>query len=199
MAVNGYLVTIKQAIGGVPFENVLAIYDTANTVPETLVTAVQEAWVAEGSFGDVVQTTDVDYLGSNYRDLDGDHDGIDFGWMAGVTSGQVATETAPISISMLYSMRTEHAGKSGRGRLYVAGVTHGAFASMQLKWNLSGSPGTDIAVAADTFRDLIPGGVATASWAVYSRKLDQVNVVTTTQAQELFGDQRRRNARVPTT
>jgi hypothetical protein len=196
MAIHGISVIVKQSIGGVPFENNIHLYDTGTHTPDEIATGVAQAWVSTGSIGDVVQTTDVHYLGFNIRNIDGVHDGVDTDWNNATDTGQLGTETAPISIALLYSLRTEHAGKSGRGRMYIAGVRHDLYASMQLKWNLSGSAGIDAAPAGLVFANAISDALDTATLAVYSRKNDAVYPVTNAIAQTLFGEQRRRSGRV---
>lgn len=196
MAVNGVQVVVKQAIDGVPFENVIHLADTGSFDAEAIAGAVCDAWTGDNSFADVVQTTAVDYVGVNVRDIDGEHDGVDVAWTNGNTSGQISEETAPISLSLLYSLRTAHPGKRGRGRLYIAGVRHGAYASNQLKWNLTGSPGDETVGACLAFAAQLNGIRSSAQMAVYSRVNDVVYPITDARAQTLFGEQRRRSGRV---
>lgn len=196
MATNGVAVTVKQAIAGVTFENALHFFDSDDHTPTEWEQIVSTAWVADGSFAQVVQTTDVDYLGVNVRDIDGEHDGVDVAWSNAINSGQVAEETVPISLSMLYSLRTEHAGKVGKGRIYIAGVRHSLYAAEQLKWNLSGSSGLEVAPAGAVFAAAVADAGVTTTLAVFSRKNDAVYPVTDVLPRTLFGEQRRRSGRV---
>ena len=196
MAANGVAVVVKQAISGVPFENVIHMIDAGANTGNDISQAVESAWVGANSFADVVQTAAVKYLGTNVRNIDGVHDGEDFAWSNGIDEGQISDETAPISISLLYSLRTAHPGRTGRGRLYIAGVRHGAFAAEQIKWNLTGSPGDETVGAALAFGAHLTAALGDLTWAVFSRKNNQVYPITNAIAQTLFGEQRRRSGRV---
>jgi hypothetical protein len=196
MAANTFQCTIKQAIGGVPFVNVIHVIDPGDHTPDELATGLSSAWVASSSIGDVVQTTDVDYLGFNIRSLDGVHDGVDVAWANGQDTGNVATETAPISLALVYSLRTNHPGRSGRGRAFIAGVRHDLYAAKQLKWNLAGSAGAEVSPAFAVFAGEFADAVDGATIAVYSRKNDASYPLINPIPQSIFGEQRRRSGRV---
>jgi hypothetical protein len=168
---------IIQGWNGQKMQNVLHAQDESGLLNEgDVADAFEAAWVAAGSIADVVQTTDISYLATVVRNITLNTDGLERAWQNSTDTGASGVETVPPLVALCYTFKTGFAGRSNRGRAFIGGVVHSLYASQQTRWNLTGSPGTDIAVAFDVFgTELTSRGL---NHHVYSRKNGTSKLVT---------------------
>jgi hypothetical protein len=162
---------VRQTWAGKEFVNVITIIDTTGVAAfDTIAANVEDAWTASNSFADVVQTDSIHYTGHRLRDITNNGATIEYDWQSSTDTGSASTETMPPSVALCYTVKTNTAGRSYRGRMFIGGVRHNLYNSSQTAFDLAGSAGVLASGAGEAFRASLDS--ANTPLGVYSRKLN---------------------------
>jgi hypothetical protein len=177
--------------GGNPYAvNVLHVFTESTVVPDSsnaadMADALEAAHLSSNL--DDFQVNDVTLAQVGVRNLNfANQPEI----LAPTTAAGISTgDPLPLMVSLCVTLRTALAGRSFRGRVYIPGWTEGANDTL-------GNPSAAAAAAALDFIDDFNGQLSTViadmQLGVASRKLSEVNVVTTTAMRDLIWDTQRR-------
>ena len=191
MAAKIWSVALRQGWGDTEMITALHVQNSSGTAPaQDIADAVAGAWCISNSFADVVQTTDISYLGFRMRNITDNLATVEADWNGSFATGQISSETIPPSVAMCYTIKTTLAGRSHRGRIYLGGLRHQVYASGQTSFDLSGSAGVLASGAGEAFRSECDN--SGNQLVVYSRHLASATVAFSVLPHPGLASQRKR-------
>lgn len=176
-----YLVAMVQKHNDQELANVICVRSDTPIIEGLVAVYVGQAWTATDSFVDCqVQDLIYDRLEVRRIDTAGETVVVPTGDITMPSTGSVVGDPVDPGSCLGFTLRTGIGGRSYRGRLYLGCVGRGGLDGFSTQWDLVSSPGSTYAGAADTFKSELVGSATPLAWAVYSRKLDVANNVTST-------------------
>ena len=192
-----YQAAVIQTHNGKDMANVISMIRSGPAVSEEDVAqSVADAWTSGSSFIDV-QTEDIIYKEIRVRNLSDELAEVVVPWAdtGDSAAGNVAGDPVDPGSCLLFTLYSDFAGKSKRGRFYLGGAGRIALDSFSTAWDLSTSPGPVYASSMDTFMGDLASASVGFQLAVHSRKLNDAFVVARTVARTSICSQNQRARR----
>lgn len=109
-------------------------------------------------------------------------------------TGTGGTDILPTQLAVCLTLNTETAGRSFRGRIFIAGLDNNALSAGSPR--LTTTYRDDIGNSAAALSTALAANAAPAAIAVYSRKLDVATLVSSYRVGTVIDTQRRRRAAI---
>lgn len=174
----------EYGVGGWLGGNVFHVLADHASDPQDVMQDITDAWYAANGLRSL-QAVDLTYGSITVQP----YDGVSAASVASIAAlqgnngdGLESNPPAPAQVAGIITLRTSTGGRSGRGRMYIGGMSATLLNSDGTGWNTAGSFQT----AADAFQAALIGGSVTVGLCVYSPTDNAGRPVTTLVARETY-------------
>lgn len=183
-------VIVHYHVGATQCENVFHTTADDASVEQDIADDFGAAWMDSTSLSSIQHSATVggDIIVQHYDGTSAPVDCVVSGF-TGVSMGDSGAPV-PAAVSGLITWKTGLAGRSFRGRTYLAGVSNNYVQADGSQWQPSFVP--TLQAAAQAFNDLLVGATTVTGLDVYSEKNNTKAPVTAVLFRPYFGTQRRR-------
>lgn len=189
-SVDTWRVTYHQKVSTVKMETVIHVTAPWTADPHAVASDAAAAWMATGSIN-VIQCSSVAYGDITVQP----YDGVTAPLTLTVTgysgsSGNATGSPVPCQVSAILTLRSLLAGRSRRGRVYIAGLQSIWVESGGARWDSTHL--SNIQAAGNAWRTALNGSTTIDELSIYSVHLNSKTSCSSILARQYFGTQRRR-------